>query len=508
MVFTAQVKALGDLYGVQGIPDILIDTLQQTFGNCAQQLTHNGPVNFTAGISGTGQWAKATSLWTNATGNESYVLCQQVTDRTGNSYVIPKNGVTQTIKVYLPRCGGMGDPNVRAGDVIIAGLDNNADYFCMSSYMDDAIGVSKMWYGSSANIRGGWRIVTGAAGRIPIHVGGNSGTTNPYDTNGTYEHTHTIADTGDSSVTIGSASATIDPATVGLTFAQVPPRNAAITGLRLTGATGGVIPTSGEKLTITGTGSVVDTELASSNLTVDPHASRPTSKKSVEGHLAGSTGTTTIGSLTGTGSGNTGYAVTGISIATHTPHYHTLASPGTFTYADGGITGSNHSMNTGSESGSLTHAITEPAGGLGHLHAFSGISVSTTDTTGHSHSLDTTSARIYMDEHFHDIPDMFHSVQDGKHKHTVNFGDLSFGTSPEYHSHTVAMSDLIESMGVTGGTVTLPGFTPELSGDGSHTHTISGLTITASGHHHTVPAPSTVNHIPPVIGCYLIERFE
>jgi len=502
MVFTAQVKALGDLYGVQGIPDILIDTLQQTFGNCAQQLTHNGPVNFTAGISGTGQWVKATSLWTNASGNDSYVLCQQVTDRTGNSYVIPKNGVTQTIKVYLPRCGGMGDPNVRAGDVIVAGLDNNADYFCLSSYMDDAIGISKMWYGSSANIRGGWRIVTGAAGRIPIHVGGNSGTTNPYDTNGTYEHTHTISDTGDSSVTIGSASATIDPATVGLTFSQVPSREISITGMQLWG--GGYVDTTPVTLTGTGAGSELETQPAYTMITVDPHTGQKTEKAQLVGSVSGTLGQAYITAISGTASGTTASATTGIAIAAHDAHTHTISThyQNYVAPAPGGANFADIVNTTTGATSAGSHAITDP----GHVHTFSGVTVTISDSTGHNHSLENMS--VVIGEHDHKIPDLTHKVNDPRHKHSIDLSSLTFGVSPETHYHSVPISDLIEGILVTNGTATIPGFTPELSGDGSHTHTITGLTITASGHHHTVPNPSTVNHIQPVIGCYLIERFE
>lgn len=495
MVFTAQVKALGDLYGVQGIPDILIDTLQQAFGNCAQQLTHNGPVNFTAGVAGTSQWAKAQGLWVNATGNDSYVMAKMVTDRSGNGYVVPKNGVTQTIKVYLPRCGGMGDPNVRDGDVILVSLDNNADYFCSSSYMDDAIGCGKFWYGSSSDVRGGWRIVTGSSGAFP-----RGGT--PYATGGTSTHDHGGA-TGSASVSVGSASATIDPATVDLSFGSVPPMEVPVHGMYLTGSTGGYVDTSVVTLTVSGTGSTGETDVASSNITVDPHASRPTSTVSVQGRLGGFTGTTTIGDLTGTGSGNTAYATTGISIATHTPHYHTLLSPGSFTYADGSITGTNHSLNTGQESGALSHTITEPNSSQGHRHAFTGLSVSISDSTGHSHSLEN--GYVYIEPHFHDIPDMFHHVNDPKHKHTINFSDLSFSISPQDHFHTVPISDIVGGLGVAGGSATFPGFTPTLSGDGSHTHTMSGLTISASAHTHTI---SSADHTPPYFGTYFIERYE
>lgn len=238
MVFTTQVAALNNLYGVVGVPAELVDTLIQTFGNCAQSLTHEGPVTLN-NVNGVNIWMKAQSDWVNALANGSYVVCNQVGDKDGGT---GSSDAVTNVKVYLPRTGGNVDPSVWQGDVISATKDKAGTYSAIGSYCDDAIGTLKQWVGDVSSIRKGWRQYSSASGKF-LREG------SPGASGGNNSHTHT-AHASLSGITIDLSGTTIDPATIelpGFAGGSFPTGPQSIFGA-------GFVPTTPASLSVTDSG--------------------------------------------------------------------------------------------------------------------------------------------------------------------------------------------------------------------------------------------------------------
>jgi hypothetical protein len=107
------------------------------------------------------KWYRASANWhhnTSGGGFVPYVLCKLVTAAPGY------NSSTTTgsdVRVYLPRTGYDGDPNVISGQNILAALDDFGDLICVSDYMDEKVGTVKPNLWSTA--RQGWGVMDGSA---------------------------------------------------------------------------------------------------------------------------------------------------------------------------------------------------------------------------------------------------------------------------------------------------------------------------------------------------------
>jgi len=104
------------------------------------------------------KWAYATADWVNGALNTSKVVCEAATGKDGAS------AGGGTFDVWLPRPSGSLDPNVRQGNIVVYMLDEAGLRIAVTGYLDDCIKTIKVWGGTAADIRPGWRLCDGFDG--------------------------------------------------------------------------------------------------------------------------------------------------------------------------------------------------------------------------------------------------------------------------------------------------------------------------------------------------------
>ncbi|HOD84591.1 MAG TPA: hypothetical protein PKG77_24495 [Phycisphaerae bacterium] len=135
-------------------------------------------------------WGKAASAWVNAEGNGSYVDVNPCDDKDGLNA-----DTSETVRVYLPRCGSERDPNVPADAVLPYALDASGTAVCVGDYLDEKIGSVKAFSGTLPTV--GWQLCDGTNGTPDLRgrfiVGQNPGDEHfgaLGGTGGTKKHSH------------------------------------------------------------------------------------------------------------------------------------------------------------------------------------------------------------------------------------------------------------------------------------------------------------------------------
>lgn len=372
-MFSRQIGAFAQMYGIQGVPKPFVDALIRVFTNCSQTLEHRGDViingdtitNITTTATAEMLWAVATGNWTNNTGNDSYVDCDKASDRAGTL-------TSGSVRVYLPRSSG-SDPNVRTGDVIGYLLDAAGDAIVATDVNDDPIGTIKLWDYDPADlsnpIPGGWTEATELQGLVPVGFKPGDSRFDPIDTTGGSE---TEAPHDPFETDLGGDVAT----SAEQVFIAVLPAGG--TSVALGGVTNSVV--------IEGT---------------------------VEGREL---------YITGYGTAPTSTAYTGITVDAHASHTHAVPLNALGAGSGGVLHGEAGSPTTG-ESPTLTHNVIDP----GHVH-----SVDVSDIwpklsiydNPHSHAFygsehyhTFSGVIVSMDEHIHPTAGGEHSHVGGLHSH-------------------------------------------------------------------------------------------
>jgi hypothetical protein len=169
-MFTEQVGQLDALEG--SVNSELLQVLKNVLGNCAQELTHRGPIvidgevdfegpveftnstDVTTNVGGSGLqmfWAKATAAWTD--GVMPYVQCVKMTARTGSP-------TADVVTLYLPKTKAR-TPNVQIDDVLGYMPIDETTGMCSTGYLDDPIGTIK-GFDDPDNIPAGWEMIAGS----------------------------------------------------------------------------------------------------------------------------------------------------------------------------------------------------------------------------------------------------------------------------------------------------------------------------------------------------------
>jgi hypothetical protein len=399
-MFTSQVGQLDALIGKEGVDEQLLQVLKNILGNCAQELTHRGPISYDGpvtytgpvtfknitnvtnlSVAGTVLFAKATANWIDGGPVNSSVACAKC-DQTGAL-------TGGTVTIYLPSIGAM-QPNVRLGDIVAYTVDEDGDAIAVSDYLDDRIGTIKAW-NEPNNIPGGWQAI--AAGKTIV---GYDDADEDFDevgvTAGTKTHTHDDHDAGDISPHFGGGGSTGSGG-------------------------GGTLTFSGSTGTATSSGTV---STASSSIEVIPGGSGEveTSEQSKDPTLSGATGYAISEAVTVDDPGHQHDEGTYINAYIGTPSASVMGPPtdkrdSNLTFVGDGTGGSpsTSSFNVAIDraqvfsgvtvDGDHTHTVTmsDIAGYLkvsahthtltiaGHAHAITGSGT----TSSHSHSLPETS---------------------------------------------------------------------------------------------------------------------
>ena len=324
----------------------------------------NGPVKFSHPPRGVVRIATATANWVNAV--HPAIPTVAATD--------DEDGTVLSIRLYRP--GPSVDPNVRSGYQLGYMLDVNGNAVGMTGYLDDKIGMVKLWTGAVIDIPAGWQLADGTNGTPNLQDRFIVGAGNTYAvdaTGGAAAHVHPIS--GATANTALAISVTVDNSSI------------------LT--TDGTAVTINNATLSTNSGGTLTTNKATASLTL------------------GSSGVlTTTFEVTGITINN---AASGIVLADHTL---TTDFAGTeVTAVLNGPTTLSHSLITDSH----THAITEPNTGTGHQHSI--------DT--HTHTLTEPNAGL---GHEHTIASHVHTIPD--HNHT----SPSHTHSLAAHAHTASAS--------------------------------------------------------------------
>lgn len=110
------------------------------------------------------RWGEAKALWVTASGNGSYVDVNPCDDLDGTNV-----DTGTTVRVYLPRSGQNGDPNVREDDVIAYVVTDSDEAVCVSAYMDEPIGaIAWSRLVADPRIGRGWSLYTAIDERVPV----------------------------------------------------------------------------------------------------------------------------------------------------------------------------------------------------------------------------------------------------------------------------------------------------------------------------------------------------
>jgi len=117
------------------------------------------------------KWAIAIRNWTQAGGNNSYVLCNPCDNRSGEN-----PDATQEVAIYIPKLGGRRDPNVVTHDVV--GWDYDAmgiPTIMAPDGLDDFIGCCKIntqFKGQGpSGMPAGWKVLPNSAMRFVVGYG-------------------------------------------------------------------------------------------------------------------------------------------------------------------------------------------------------------------------------------------------------------------------------------------------------------------------------------------------
>jgi hypothetical protein len=423
------------------------------------------------------RWAKATTKWTNLPANGSYVLCHKALDKAG-TLDLDEDEEPQDITVYLPRPGGMVDPNVRSGDVIGYEVDDNGLAIAVTGYLDDKIGTVKMWVGQEEDVQGGWRIYGPSPGRFPVGVTTSDEdipATAPGATGGEKKHTHDGWYTEEADVVIANHTGLeTQPTEIDvLPHIGFYTEEAYVTVLEA-GATTAYLSGETEEATapIIGSGVVAVSGTGTANT-----SSVSLTTQSGGGGSAGISGTT--------GSNTTGITIVGAG--THN-HQVTMSGGSAQSWTSGAALLAAESPVWTTSDGNHTHGVTD----LGHTHSLTGT--------------------VTVSSHTHDI---------NAHSHQIVIADIAEGLSVDGAEIAALLMCGSHSHGISELEVTIPGHYHDTSPHihalptmmhsvwpNPHNHGIDPITHDVDPHYHLIPEPPQAKHIPPFFGIHFIERYE